>query len=186
MLNYPWALAGAVALMMAAGGCVKVVDRKVARFSNGAEPTTQPVPESGAYKVKVARRGEDDYRKVPGTWMLLREGQPVGFRVDERGTVYATAGQQAIALDLPADWSRLMWHTSHEEQTQFAQELREGTAATAKAAGAAAGALGGAVVEGMLEDDPRTDFEKAHERAGERKRELERERELRQGRNRDR
>ena len=146
-----WAVAGSVAVSLIGGGCTTTMEHKVARFRNGTVPTTQPVPEGGWYSVKVARRGEDEYRKVRGTGVVLRGGEPAGFHVDEDGTVYATAGQRMMPLDLPEDWRRLMWYSHYETESEFGAGMNETLRVMAGAAVVAG--VGTLIVVAAFSDD---------------------------------
>ena len=149
-----WTLAIAAALALTSPGCIKTTTHKLARLQpTAAVPTTQPVRESGAYHVRVREPGKKDYRRVDGTWRLLRAGDPVGFARGQRGELYAIAGADRLPLCDLGDWERLMWYTAYPEQTQFSREVNEAVAAAGNAAGAAAIITVNALLEDECDDD---------------------------------
>lgn len=137
-------------------GCTRTIEHKVARVSpaKAIGPTTRPAPETALYKVKVRRGSEDEYHSVPGTATVLSRGETIGFDFDECGNAYAVAGRKTFPIELPTDWRRLTWHTSFEEQTEFAIGMDEALRTTADVAKAAvAGAAAGYVIVKSLEGD---------------------------------
>jgi len=148
------AIACAVTVALLASGCTKTITHRVATYSAGDAPTTQPVTRLAVYKVKVYDDGK--YRGIDGTERLLRAGDFAGFRTDQQGVVHAVVNDGAEPLPAKlAAGHRLVWSAEYEKQTQFGKEVNKALGTTGAVVGTAAmlGAVGVGIGAGMALHD---------------------------------
>jgi hypothetical protein len=129
-------ISSALVVSMMLSGCIKTMNYRVAKYSPGELPTTQPAPETAMYKVRI----QDEHRqwkKVDGTARVIAAGQTLGFRTDGIGVVHAMAGDEAIPLRIPIH-RRIAWVARVEKQTQFGREVEKASASAEKIAVGAA------------------------------------------------
>jgi hypothetical protein len=159
------AIACVATLGFFASGCTKTITHRVAKYSAGDAPTTQPVTHLAVYKVKVYDDGK--YRGIDSTERLLRAGDVAGFRTDERGVVHAIVndGAEPLPTTLGAG-HRLVWSAEYAKQTQFGKEVEKALGTTGAVVGTAAmlGAVGVGIGAGMALHDHDHDDEWEHHR----------------------
>jgi hypothetical protein len=117
-------------------GCTKTVITKLAAYQPGAHATTQPIPVTNAYIVKVYGR-DGQLHGIDGTARVLRQGDPVGFHTDDAGVVHAVADGESFDLP-PTRGQKVVWYTMYEKQTQFGKEVNRALVVGGQAAGVAA------------------------------------------------
>ena len=119
-------------------GCVRVVQHRVANYLPGAPPTTQPVPETDVYAVKVLNSKGKKVYGIDGSQNFLRQGEHVGFSTNDTGTVLAFAGNNSFPVEVPAGHS-IVWASFSRRPTQLSKEMAKATVTAGKAAAVGGG-----------------------------------------------
>ena len=128
-------------------GCMKVVQHRVANYSPGAPATTQPVPQTAVYSVKLLNPKGKKLCGVEGSDHLLKKGESVGFSTSDTGTVYAFAGGDSFPIDLPVPPGHsIVWSSFNRRPTQFGKEVGKAIITTGKAAAVGTGLM----IRGLL------------------------------------
>jgi hypothetical protein len=130
-------------------GCVKVVQHRIANYSPGAPATTQPVPETAVYAVKVLNSKGKKIYGIDGSQNFLKQGDHVGFSTNDSGTVYAFAVNNSFPVEVPPGHS-IVWSSFSRRPTQFSKEVAKATVGTGKVIGL--GIVG--VAKGVIENTP--------------------------------
>jgi len=131
-------------------GCVKVVQHRIANYSPGAPATTQPVPQTAVYSVKLLNAKGKKICGVEGSDHFLKKGTSVGFATNDTGTVYAFAGNDSFPIDLPVPPGHsIVWSSFNRRPTQFGKELGKAIITTGKAAAVGTGLM----IRGLLKLD---------------------------------
>jgi hypothetical protein len=133
-------------------GCVRVVQHRIANYSPGAPATTQPVPETAVYDVKVLNHKGKKVYGIDGSQNFLKQGDHVGFSTNDSGTVVAFAGNNSFPVEVPAGHS-IVWSSFSRRPTQFSKELGKAAKATVKGAGLFTGAVIEGIIKGGEDDD---------------------------------
>ena len=143
-----------ISAVMLVTGCTRAYTTKIARLGSNDTRITELVPRTGMYKVKWTHNSSKNLHGIDETSVILREGDTVGFKRQDDGTILARAGEKLFELeDVPETAKYLVWYSKMDGQTQFGREMNKlGKCAGYVAAGAvvAGGAAGFAVAEGEL------------------------------------
>ena len=130
----------ASALAALACGCMKTSVQRIARFEPGRQPVQRHARATSVYKVRYADVAGGKMKTVPGSGRLVSEGEPLGFREAEDGTVIAVAGDEEFPLQAPPGRVRYcVWYRRWKEPRQFAKEVGRLAQGTAEATGYLAG-----------------------------------------------
>lgn len=141
----------AALLATCAAGCVKTVTHQIAAYQPGQQPTTRPAPQVALYKVKVLGR-DRRLHGIDGTERVLSRGDPLGFRTDDDGVVYAIAHDEAFALPVRSE-QQVVWFTQYERRTQFGKEVDKAVESAFDVAAVAVVATLEAYIDGLENDD---------------------------------
>lgn len=109
-----WRLACLLVGLLYFGGCTQTQVYRLAIYAPGNEEKVQPVPESGLYKIKAVGVSKDGVMTIPGTQRFLRQGDPLGFKRTDDGSILAVAGDEMFLVTDAQSVKRLMWYRSAE------------------------------------------------------------------------
>ena len=109
--------ATAIALIVSLliSGCTRIVDHRVANYSPGLPPTTGPAPQTAIYSVKILDAKGKKVGSIAGSRTFLKKGEPIGFAIDDSGSLRAVAGTYNFPIEVPDNHS-LIW-------SQFGREV---------------------------------------------------------------
>lgn len=104
-----------VTMLALAGGCSTPsgAPTRVLTYRLGSEAVQSRVPKSGVYRVSVSQPSARHPADVPHTKVWLREGVPLGFKVDADHRLVALGGEYVLPVELPVSgamaiaWYRL-------------------------------------------------------------------------------
>jgi hypothetical protein len=140
-----------LSLVASMAGCGRLQLHTVARFIPGSQPVERRAPESGAYKVKVAYETGGDLKTVGGSKRMIGEGDPLGFRTDPDGHVYALAGDEAFPVEGPRRRAPVYFVWSYKTESESSAAFNGALASLATAALYATGMILWGFLEAMIE-----------------------------------
>ena len=116
--------ATAIALIVSLliSGCTRIVDHRVANYSPGLPPTTGPAPQTAIYSVKILDAKGKKVGSIAGSRTFLKKGEPIGFAIDDSGSLRAVAGTYNFPIEVPDNHS-LIWSARYRISTQFGREV---------------------------------------------------------------